>query len=53
MSVACLSRINDRYYGQWLMMNHPFCDQADLLHDDAQLVPPEFVNFAVCLLHHP
>lgn len=53
VSVVFLSRYNDRFYGQWLLMHHPFRSQEDLWHDDANLVPEEYVNFALCLCLRP
>ncbi len=55
--VAChmLSRRNDRYFGQWLVLNVPFRKISELLQPDAvALVPEEDRYMAMCLAsEHP
>jgi hypothetical protein len=53
VAVQYLSRYNDRYYGQWLLMNHPFRSQEDLWHADADLVPDDYRCLASCLRLQP
>ena len=48
-----LSRFNDAYYGQWLVLNLPFHDISDLWLPEVELVPKEYRHFALCLLHRP
>lgn len=48
-----LSRFNDAYYGQWLVLNVPFRDISDLWLPEVELVPKEYQHFALCLLHKP
>ena len=48
-----LSRFNDKYYGQWLVLNMPFRDVDELWLPEDDLVPKEYQFFALCLLHRP
>lgn len=48
-----LSRYNDRFYGQWLMLNVPFKSPKDFIRpvkSQLALVPAEHRNFAMALL---
>ena len=52
-----LSRLNDKFYGQWLMLHVPFRDPEDFhvpLADALGRVPAEHRNFAMAVLcEHP
>ena len=52
-----LSRLNDRFYGQWLMLHVPFKDPQDFvkpLKSKLARVPREHRNFAMAILcEHP
>eukprot|EP00971_Amphidinium_carterae_P303325 6027285-Amphidinium_carterae.4 len=51
---ACVSRLRDRYYGQWMVMRVPFKDMDDLLIDEVvQKVPERYQLFACALQHAP
>ena len=41
-----LSRCNDRYYGQWVLMNVPFRSLDDLFRPELELVPPRLLSDA-------
>ena len=47
-----LSRYNDRYYGQWVLMHVPFRD-LELRRPELDLVPDHLYYQAVALLHRP
>jgi len=59
VAAATLSRLSDRFHGQWLMIHVPFTDpkqffEGDGLEDKLALVPKEHRNFAMVLLcEHP
>ncbi|CAE7464754.1 unnamed protein product, partial [Symbiodinium sp. CCMP2456] len=59
VAAATLSRLSDRFHGQWLMLHVPFTDpkqffEGDGLEDKLALVPKEHRNFAMVLLcEHP
>jgi len=40
IAAAFLSRYNDEYYGQWLLMNRPFRKLEDFLSPELDRVPP-------------
>ena len=48
-----LSRYNDKYYGQWVIMNVPFRRLDDLWFDELNLVPQHLINEALALHHRP
>jgi energy-coupling factor transporter ATP-binding protein EcfA2 len=48
-----LSRYNDRYYGQWVLMLVPFRSMADLWRPELDFVPAHLVNQALAMLHRP
>ena len=48
-----LSRYNDRYYGQWLLMNVPFRSLDDLWRPEADLVPDHLRFQALTMLLRP
>jgi ASC-1-like (ASCH) protein/type II secretory pathway component PulJ len=51
VAVDMFSRLNDKFYGQWLVMNIPFSQIRDLIHPDAEkLVPTEDKYLAMFLL---
>ena len=48
------SRLNDKFYGQWLVLNCPFQQLEDfhrLAPDVIEKVPDRYRNFALCLQH--
>ena len=46
-----LSRFNDRFYGQGLILNVPFSDVSEFTAiDGLQLVPDDYKHFAMALL---
>jgi hypothetical protein len=47
------SRLSDKFYGQWLLLHVPFRTVADLWVDEASLVPEDYMNFALSLIHKP
>ena len=51
VAAEMLSRLNDRFYGQWLMLHCPFTKASDFLLDAEaeQRVPPEHKYFAMAL----
>ena len=57
VAAACLSRLNDLFYGQWLMLHVPFATPQDFFEpiaDRLELVPAEHRNFAMAeLCQHP
>ena len=57
VAAQTLSRFNDKFFGQWLMLNVPFEKPADFyepLADQLKLVPKEHENYAMALLSdHP
>lgn len=48
-----LSRYNDRYYGQWILMNTSFRCLRQLSHSDLQLVPDHLYYQAMALKLRP
>ena len=48
-----LSRYNDRYYGQWVLMNVPFRSLEDLYRPELELVPPHLYYQTLALLLRP
>jgi hypothetical protein len=48
-----LSRYNDEYYGQWVLMNVPFTSVGELWREDLDLVPGHLRCQALALLHRP
>ncbi len=48
-----LSRYNDRYYGQWLLMHVPFRSLTDLWDPQMERVPERLRFFALCLRFAP
>ena len=48
-----LSRYNDEFYGQWVVMNVPFWDIAELWRQELDLIPDEHFYQALALLHRP
>ena len=48
-----LSRYNDRYYGQWVLMHVPFRDLEELRRPELDLVPDHLCYQALALLHRP
>jgi hypothetical protein len=48
-----LSRYNDKYCGQWVLMNIPFRNLDDLWRDELNLVPDHLRYQALALLHRP
>eukprot|EP00435_Cladocopium_sp_Y103_P046366 s2601_g13.t1 len=50
------SRPNDKFYGQWLVLNVPFWHLEDFERDAPAImekVPERYKNFALCLHHAP
>lgn len=50
------SRLNDKFYGQWLVLHCPFQrleEFQDAAHDVMEKVPERYRNFALCLHHAP
>ena len=47
------TRTNDRYFGQWLLLNVPFRDLDDLWRPQADLLPDSLRFLGLCLLHRP
>ena len=50
------SRLNDKFYGQWLVLNCPFRALEDfhaLAPDVMEKVPERYRNFALCMHHAP
>ena len=48
-----LSRYNDRYYGQWVLMNVPFKSMEDLKRPELDLVPDHLYYQTLAFLHRP
>ena len=48
-----LSRYNDRYYGQWVLMNVPFTSLDDLRRPELDLVPPHLYYQTLAYLLRP
>ena len=48
-----LSRYNDRYYGQWVLMNVPFRSLRELERRELELVPPHLYYQTLALLLRP
>jgi hypothetical protein len=53
VSLSFVSRYNDKYFGQWLLMHQPFRSLEDVWHDDVNMVPEEYRNFALALRLRP
>ena len=57
VAADCLSRLNDLFYGQWLMLHVPFKQPEDFfepMEEKLARVPQEHRNFAMALLcDHP
>ena len=52
LAAKYLSRYNDRYYGQWVLMNVPFRDlDAELKKPELELVPDHLYYQALAYLH--
>ena len=50
------SRLNDKFYGQWLVLRRPFNRLEDFEEDAPEImekVPERYRNFALCLHHAP
>lgn len=52
VAAAMVSRLRDRYYGQWLALHVPFDDLDDLLVPEIQEQVPERYQLFACALHH-
>ena len=48
-----LSRYNDKYYGQWVLMHVPFRNLDDLWRKELELVPDHLWYQTLALLHRP
>ena len=44
---------NDRYFGQWLLLNVPFRRIDDLWHPEAARLPEALRYLGLCVLHRP
>eukprot|EP00438_Fugacium_kawagutii_P025234 Skav236123 [mRNA] locus=scaffold900:1522:8592:- [translate_table: standard] len=54
LAAMYLSRYNDKYYGQWVLMNVPFKDpNRDLKRPELELVPDHLYYQALAYLHRP
>jgi len=53
IAAIVLSRYNDHYYGQWLVMHVPFRKVDDFWNEAAAKVPEEFSFLTLCLLARP
>ena len=47
------SRINDRFYGQWLLLHVPFRSLDELWKPEAAALPESLRFLGLCLLHRP
>ena len=47
------ARSNDKYFGQWLLLNVPFRHTDELWHADAELLPQSLRHLGLCLLKRP
>ena len=47
------ARSNDKYFGQWLLLNVPFRQTDELWHADAELLPTSLRHLGLCLLKCP
>jgi hypothetical protein len=52
VAVEYSSKLNDRYFGQWLTMNHPFARLEDLLVPEILQRIPAKHKYLACALHH-
>eukprot|EP00975_Prorocentrum_lima_P015340 3248761-Prorocentrum_lima.AAC.1 len=53
IAVACKARVNDAYYGQWLLLHVPFRSLDDLWWPMAERVPHGYRFLALCLWARP
>ena len=53
LAAIYLSRYNDRFYGQWVLMNVPFRSLDDLYRPELELVPPHLYYQTLALLLRP
>ena len=53
IAASYLSRYDDRYYGQWVLMNVPFRKLEDLWLPELESVPEHLVHEALALRHRP
>ena len=53
LSPIMYSRISDKFYGQWLLLNVPFRSLQDLWHASVLKVPRSYRCLALCLHHRP
>ena len=53
IAAITLSRYDDRYYGQWLLLNVPFRHLDELLPECSNLIPEQYRYLGVCLLNAP
>ena len=56
IAASMYSMLNDRYYGQWLVLNKPFVRLRDLMDEfggHADRVPPHYRYFAMALKADP
>ena len=51
LSPIMYSRANDKFYGQWLVLNVPFKHLEELWLDRAALVPAAYKYLTLCVLH--
>lgn len=52
IAAACVSRLRDRYYGQWMVLNVPFKSMDKLLTKEIVEKVPERYHLFACALHH-
>jgi hypothetical protein len=52
VSAIMYTRSSDHFYGQWLLLNHPFRTVEELWHPRVDLVPASYHMLASCLLKH-
>ena len=53
VAASYLSRYSDRFYGQWVLMNVPFCSLQDFLLPELDLVPDHLYYQTMALLQAP
>jgi len=51
LSPIMYSRVSDKFYGQWLLLNVPFRSLDELWHRSVMKVPRSYRNLALCLHH--
>ena len=52
ISADTVSMLNDKFYGQWLMLHKPFRDMQDFLTKDIEERVPVRYRWFACALHH-